>query len=167
MNITDFAILKKLCGGGGDWNASEGEAGYVQNRTHWADGWSIEWDGNPDGKEIGYLPDGTPFVKVSDKVLTKADLVGATITDNDNSVQYTEETVEAVVREVATGFIWGTEPQFISVAKTSFDVNGNTLEFPSTGTYFGYVFKMSKETVKKIDMKYLPIDELKTALGIS
>ena len=41
MNFEDVVLLKKLGGSGGgssapaDWNAKEGEAGYVKNRTHW------------------------------------------------------------------------------------------------------------------------------------
>lgn len=39
MNIIDFTMNCKLNGGGGgvsaDWNANEGEAGYIKNRTHY------------------------------------------------------------------------------------------------------------------------------------
>ena len=45
MNIFDYAIFSKLNGGGGgsaDWNANEGEAGYIKNRTHYTEENKIE-----------------------------------------------------------------------------------------------------------------------------
>ena len=43
MDIVEFAKMRKTLGGGSgggapaDWNASEGEAGYIKNRTHYED----------------------------------------------------------------------------------------------------------------------------------
>ena len=41
MDIVEFAKMRKTFGGGGgsaDWNANEGEAGYIKNRTHYEKG---------------------------------------------------------------------------------------------------------------------------------
>ena len=79
-------IAKLPQGGGGgnaDWNASEGEAGYVKNRTHWVERpyEPIVWDGSTEGRDridlsiaLGF-PEGSFYVyKVSDCVMSEDDI---------------------------------------------------------------------------------------------
>ncbi len=84
-------FLKKFGGGnssgdGADWNASEGEAGYVKNRTHYEETavvnepLNITWDGDTEGLTVvDYVDeDGEYFFgyyKVSDAVLTDEQLM--------------------------------------------------------------------------------------------
>jgi hypothetical protein len=44
-----------------DWNASEGEDGYIKNRTHWVDYVDFEWSGTPLFSSAENIPAGTLY----------------------------------------------------------------------------------------------------------
>lgn len=61
-----------------DWSRNDPEASdYIENRTHYTEPFSMTFDGDIEGKEtITY--DGFSYVKISDTVLKKQDLIDAT-----------------------------------------------------------------------------------------
>lgn len=73
--------------GGADWNAKEGEPGYVKNRTHYEETTvvneplNITWDGNTDGLLCVNM-----FYKVSDIVLDDEQIKKLTITRTDDGI---------------------------------------------------------------------------------
>ena len=88
ISITGFTgfnerVLKKLdkkflpddIGGVADWNASEGEPGYVKNRTHYEEtvfGDTLIWNGNADGCAKVVEAD---YYKISDAIPTLEDVM--------------------------------------------------------------------------------------------
>jgi hypothetical protein len=83
--------IAKLPTGGGnaDWNASEGEDGYVKNRTHWLERGPYDpilWDGSTEGRDsvdlsaVNGQPAGSIIAyKISDHVLTKDEISSSTV----------------------------------------------------------------------------------------
>ena len=174
MNIFDFAMARKLNGGGGgsaDWNANEGEDGYIKNRTHYEEvevnnePFSLTWDGNTEGL---LYADFSKAYKVSDIVLTHEDIKKLTFTKTNGSVtiatDYWDEsnawgliTDEIVALNVVT-----------FVLRDGAEMLGSV--FPEAGIYISKVSDMayvssitSVEAVEqtrtllhKIDPKYLP-----------
>ena len=147
---------KPMGGGVSSWNDLTDKPFYGENLI-------IEWDGNPEGKDIIDMGN-MPMYKVSDKVLTKNDFVGATIKVDNMEIVLTEEMVSELFMEFADGLVIGLEFPILSTSKTIFDPSSQTfassapsvIEFPSTGTYFGIPMVLSNEIVKTIDPKYLP-----------
>lgn len=161
--------------GGADWNAKEGEPGYVKNRTHYeetvtvSEPLNITWDGNTEG----LVNVNNQFYKVSDVVLTDEQI-------KLTSVQYAD--LLAVMGDVWEEFL-GTQiicseeatfAMFIIVARkneATLSANGMSIVIPESGIYFatnpgGYVSSLTttdpiehtKTIVHTIDKKYLPDD---------
>lgn len=177
-------------GGGGaqaDWNASEGEAGHVKNRTHYetvetvSEPLNITWDGNTEG--LVCVAD--MLYKVSDAVLTDEQIKSATVGVSDG----TTLTISALWDEAVmiTDELVAPCEYVLFVRKEGAYLNGMT--FSDVGIYFVNVpdvlyassltttepVEQTKTVVHKLDKKYLPdvsdldadwLAELKTALGI-
>ena len=191
-------FLKKYGGGasgGADWNASEGEAGYVKNRTHYEETTvvneplNITWDGNTEGL-VSFDPQWDSYTRmylVSDLVVTDEAIkkMRNTNTQGDDFPLLNSEESEALWNEgVEYGYITedfvdlGGEVLFVRKAGA---VNPDGIVYPRVGVYFkkssnGYYVtsayttepvEQTKTVVHKLDMKYLPIDEIKAALGIA
>lgn len=156
-----------------DWNASEGEAGYVKNRTHYEETTivneplTITWDGNTEGL-VGVMD---MFFKVSDLVLTDEQIKTATITGSNGASFYIGNIWEMMVSEgwVAEDYVL-LSGIMVVVRKDNLDVSD--LTFPQKGIYFfissndEYIASLTitepveqtKTVVKKLDKKFLPDD---------
>lgn len=153
-----------------DWNASEGEAGYVRNRTHYeevevlSEAVNITWDGNTEG----LLSDGGFFYKVSDLILTDAQIKASTINNSEGQTIVVGDMWDAVV---SAGYITP-EAAFLEAAVIVRTPNADFLgmKFPECGVYFmqtpvqaggAYATALTAPeqvttTVKPLDEKYLP-----------
>lgn len=154
-----------------DWNASEGEPGHVLNRTHYTEpGIDPTFDGNLDGREyftMNYGVAGIYYVKVSDRVLTREDLIGETIVGEASG-----QTMDTVITENdlhdpgitgAIAILADGVPALISNSQEFTAGNGETVP---VGTWFGYLpdgfcvksisCLTAEETVHKLDPKFLP-----------
>ena len=189
-----FDVMDGQCGQGGgvaDWNASEGETGYVKNRTHYEETTvvneplNITWDGNTEGLVI--VAD--VLFKVSDLVLTDEQIKTATVTLSNGSAIYIGDVWENMVSNemVAEDCVVFEDAAAVFVRKDNIEIYG--LTFTQKGIYFTsyngvYItsftttepVEQTKTMVKKLDKKFLPnvadldagwLAELKTALGIS
>lgn len=156
-------------GGGADWNASEGEAGYIKNRTHYEEvtevmGDTLTWDGNTEGRVCAGIS-----YKISDAI--------PTLTDLENGVYlclYPDGWYEYhTFTERFEGVITDEYFQFVIVTEKAAGVDLGSITFPESGTYFiadsgagVYVaaltipdytgFKTTTTTLKTLDPKYLP-----------
>ena len=154
-------------GGGADWNASEGEAGYVKNRTHYEkttvvnEPLNITWVGNTEGLvSVAGL-----FYKVSDLVLTDEQISLVTVHGSDGSSYGATNHTDAIGDMVFVGF----SVKVVVIKKDNAEQEG--IIFPEKGLYFmmegrKYVtsltttepIEQTKTEVKRIDRKYLPIN---------
>lgn len=181
-------------GGGADWNAAEGQPGYVANRTHYEytetvnEPLNITWDGNTEG----LVSANKGFYKVSNIVIANNEDVKTLVYKH--SQVSTESTLETLWDDmVNNGLVTedGVIGMFVNVVRkdgATFNYMGNELVFSEKGIYFmgmdahiEYAYstdpiELIKPAVKPIDPKYLPavsdldadwLDELKTALGLS
>lgn len=135
-----------VTGGGSqaDWNQNdESAADYVKNRpggyTQATPGYEITWDGVV-GDKVVVDGGAAQFVKVSDRVFTAEELIGATITVGGQSATINNDDIQsrngAIV--VSNGVLVCTSPT---------TTQGITI--PETGTYFmktenGFVSSLSK-----------------------
>lgn len=167
-------------GGNADWNASEGEAGYVKNRTHWLERpyEPIVWDGNTEGRDsvdlslmYGY-PAGTAIAyKISDHVLTKDELVAANV--DVPTYQYEQSGGFAEPADMVAGAMWYADYSIIDfeggvlgrgvVACTTVAGDFTTsvgIVIPSAGTYClqqtASAIQIVGDVYHAIDAKYLP-----------
>ena len=134
-----------VTGGGSqaDWNQNdESAADYVKNRpggyTKTTPGYEITWDGVVGDKVV---VDGgeMQFVKVSDRVFTVEELIGATMVFGDTSLIVSNDTI------ISQNGMITNEGFFVCSAPTT--IEGIT--FTETGTYFmknrkGFVSSLSK-----------------------
>ena len=153
--------------GGADWNASEGEPGYVKNRTHYEETAVvnepivISWDGNTEGLTN---PNGSVLYKVSDLILSNDQLNTTTITLNDG----TEYIVGAMLDQCYITEDIAMIGEFAAFVRKS-DVTAFGMTFPESGLYFVYFdgfytsslsttepIEHTKTIVHTIDKKYLP-----------
>ena len=130
-----------VSGGGSqaDWNQNdETAADYVKNRpggyTKTTPGYEITWDGVV-GDKVVVDARGMQLVKVSDRVFTVEELIGATIIFGDQSLTINNDFIQNQngVMAVAEGVI---------VCSTPTTIQGITI--PEAGTYFA---KMGEEFV--------------------
>lgn len=166
MDIVEFAKMRKTFGGGGgsaDWNANEGEAGYVKNRTHWLENGMVD-----------ILPETTmAMVSLNDQddgfyneVLLTEDLeAGKQYVVNWNGVSY-----KCVAYDVSGDICIGNQQvaidvdgwEFNEVIESNepffmcggFDKCGSVLVPEDITCTFSIAHKT--EVVHKIDPKYLP-----------
>lgn len=164
-------------GGSADWNASEGEAGHVKNRTHYEETTvvneplNITWDGNTEG----LVSVANMLFKVSDAVLTDEQIKLIT----EVSFKYGDTIVSKIWSDmVANGMV--TEDIVASygaayVRKAGAEIHG--MIFPEVGIYFNmngsdYIkaitttepVEQTKSIIKKIDKKFLPDSAGRTVL---
>lgn len=105
---------------------------YVKNRTHWVEGSgaTIEWDGNPDGRDSVVLGSGT-MVKVSDMTPDATELEGAILRMSMNG-----QDNEAPVSNVQTGEgCYLVEGVVLVVQRTDITFGEYSAVAPSTGVY--------------------------------
>lgn len=137
-------------------------ADYVKNRTHYVEKAfkDITWDGDTEGLDAGLTTQpNMNWYKVSDQIPTAADLLGAILHRFDGEIiEITEKDLRQNTEEVLTCHY----PSVIIVYAPTTYVDTT---YPSAGVYFfnaptlGYTHSLkAKETVHKLDPKYLPDD---------
>ena len=153
-----------VSGGGSqaDWNQNdESAADYVKNRpggyTQATPGYEITWDGVV-GDKVVVDSDGMQIVKVSDRVFTVEELIGATVTFGDQSLTINNDYIQSQngVMTVAEGVI------VCSAPTTIYDIT-----LTETGTYFvkmGEVFVSSLSKPDSTTTVKIPA-ELTTVVG--
>lgn len=120
----------------GEWTKQEGY-GYKLSDT-------IEWDGNKEGKISVYDQESTGyFVKVSDRVFSKNELMGNTVV-----IHSSESTSTNIINEIS---ILGEKAvkffSNISCVAGTYNIYGYDATFPEDGTYF-YMFGTGYYTTK-------------------
>jgi len=156
-----------------DWLAPPGTDDHILNRTHWT---AIEhvdntFDGNLNGRKYLSIGNGYCFVKISDRVLSKEDLVGSTCV-----LRTVEEPSEDATIEITEGMLQNGESEgypallvseFIVAAFRDFAIYGLYVEkgvyflhYSEDGEVVGYVHSLSalpnlEEVVHKLDDKYI------------
>lgn len=169
-----------------DWNAAEGEPGYIANRTHWIEGEgggvasnTLTYDGNKQGR-AGVDMDGDgvyDFVKVSDAVPSPDQLVGAklTISTADGDVEEIL-TADLITDMTGTGMLYVLVSPTVEMAGVlvpqDVSEDGMTVE---KGIYFAHVespdmsFRLKSitattpifgggEVIHKLDNKFLDLE---------
>ena len=138
-----------VTGGGSqaDWNQNdETAADYVKNRpggyTKATPGYEITWDGVVGDKVV--VDDGeTQLVKVSDRVFTVEELIGATAIFGDRSSIVSNDTIGS-----QNGIIM-CESCFVLSTPTPTTINGVTI--PEAGTYFAKMREEFTSSLSKPD----------------
>lgn len=122
-----------------DWNQNdEAASDYIKNRpggyTVNYPALNIEWDGVI-GDRVAVDFNGSKFVKVSDEILTKEHLIGATLqcvlNEKVTSTVIEDDYINDFEKYLAVD-------RFVLVCKED-DVTTNGVTFPEAGTYFVYV----------------------------
>lgn len=134
-----------VSGGGGsqaDWNQNDESAvDYVKNRpggyTKTTPGYEITWDGVV-GDKVVVDGGAVQLVKVSDRVFTVEELIGATVTSGDQSVTINNDNIQS-----QNGAIVADMGVFVCTAPAT--IQGITIT--ETGTYF---MKMREEFVSSL-----------------
>ena len=165
MDITKFAILKKLAGGGGTSTAVE-----IDNKTivKGSDGklktsvggyetvdFDITWDGDTTGKTFVEIQS-QRFYHVSDEFVTKEQLIGATVEKTQGSEKVSVTIAEGDVQEF-DGVV-STQVGIISVPAPT-TISGITFE--KKGVYFSiaennnFISRLFAVTVEKIPAKFI------------
>lgn len=179
MDITKFAILKKLAGGGGTSAAVE-----IDNKTivKGSDGklktsvggyetvdFDITWDGDTTGKTFVEI-DSIKFYHVSDEFFTKEQLIGATVEITQGSEKQPMTIVESDVQElngvvVALGGIISVPAPTTTVGGTFEKKGVYFLKFENTIFYSRlFAVKVEKIPEKFIDQTLLKqkVDDVRT-----
>lgn len=143
-----------------DWQQNdETAADYVKNRpggyTKTTPGYEITWDGVVGDKVV--VGTGVQLVKVSDRVFTTEELVGATMIAGDNSTTLSDNNVV-----IQNGIIIANQAIAVCSAPATFE----DIMFPEAGTYFrkrdeAFVSSLSKPgttTTVKIPAKLVQFD---------
>ena len=162
----DLAAMQGLSGGQvqSDYAQNDPTAkDYIKNRPGgYETGFEITWDGDTTGRASA-TAEGAPYVwyKVSDKILTADDIIGATVTAVENGVSQSFVVTSDMIIEQEYGYVIGYSYIFIA-AKTG-DFNG--MHIPEPGVYFlnasadGFSVNVSSlSTIIPIpfDDKYIP-----------
>lgn len=137
-----------VTGGGGsqaDWNQNDESAvDYVKNRpggyTKTTPGYEITWDGAV-GDKIVVDAGGMQLVKVSDRVFTVEELIGATMIFGDTSLIVRNDTI------ISKNDIITNEGFFVCSAPTTIDV----ITIPEAGTYFAKTGEKFVSSLSKPD----------------
>lgn len=151
-----------------DWNQNDTMAkDYIKNRPGgYEERFEITWDGDTTGR-VSITQEGIPggWYKVSDKILTADDIIGATVTAVLNSVsQSFVLTSDAVVRQdygvdINEGMI------IIATKQGTFNIDGINTSIPEPGIYFlnnslggnsEFVSSLSKIITHPFNDKYIP-----------
>lgn len=162
-----------------DWNASEGEAGYVKNRTHYEETTvvneplNITWDGNTEGLVSVDVEDGVAIYKLSDIVLTneQARTMKVVINTGEEFLAEDEWATNESQGLIAEDFaVFGGFSVFV-VRKDNVSVGGmitipeaGIWVAPQSNTYYPTSLTttepvpQTKTVVHKLDKKFLPDD---------
>ena len=129
------------------------------------DGWSIEWDGNTEGKTSVVLPIGTLY-KISVMVPSYDDLLGAMITSLDYPERVYVITSEDIIALSDSVIMISNPIEIIIASKDNADVQGFTI--PEKGVYTNNdKFKMSKENITLMSTDFIPmVSETEPGLSI-
>lgn len=165
-----------------DWNAKDGEDGYIQNRTHYEDITEttsdiLVWDATDiDGRVTAQAADGTIYIKISDSAPTLTDIDKGGYSKMyayNGTSNYTTELIRAVNSscwEVSSG-VYVIGQIFVSVTQLAAGKYNSSFEitFPEAGLYanpYGdgtrtlsindYTFKSISKNIKQLDEKYIP-----------
>ena len=153
-----------------DWNQNDITAkDYIKNRPGgYEEGFEITWDGDTTGRPSATAEGmSNAWYKVSDKILTVDDIIGATATAVQNGVsQSFVVTSDIVVREdygasISEGTI------IIATKQGTYDsaMEGPSISIPETGVYFPYMSSvgttmytssLSNIIAHPFDDKYIP-----------
>lgn len=164
----DQKFLPECTGVQGDWaQMDETAPDYIKNRTHYAEGEVFNLDiPNVDESDIFEVDENVTLVKVSDKALTKEELLGSKVIIA--SLVSAEEIEIVITEDLIVDLAFDGTP-LLMVGETSIlSVYGenalitDTLTIPK-GLYFGVSFEanrfiksLGKETLKKLDEKFIP-----------
>ena len=125
-----------------DWNQNDATAkDYIKNRpggyTITTHGYEITWDGVV-GDKVVIDSGGMQIVKVSDRIFTVEELIGATVTFGDQSLTINNDYIQSQngVMAVAEGVIVCSAPTTM-----------HNIAIPETGTYFA---KMGEKFVSSL-----------------
>ena len=122
------------------------------------DGWSVEWDGNIDGKTSTV---GAPFYKFSDMVLTYEEFLSAKLVNPDDPSQFImvsemspeqSQVTDTIVRFIFSSFF------FLVVSEDNAENQG--IIFPTKGLYTrgdSRPFKLIKETITPMSADFMPV----------
>lgn len=124
-----------------DYNQNDETASdYIKNRpggyTVTQPAINIEWDGVIGDRVVVDVGKGTKFVKVSDEIPTKEQLIGATVKAIKNGSASGDMLSEGVLYENSMCVAIGDGLPFV-IKEPGFMADGST-EFPETGVYFVY-----------------------------
>ena len=121
------------------------------------DGWSVEWDGNIDGKISAV---GAPFYKFSDRVLTYEEFLSAKQVNPDNPSQFIMVSEmrpeQQKVTDVISMFLAG-GIQICVISEDNAENQG--VIFPTKGLYanvYTSPFKLIKETITPMSTDFIP-----------
>lgn len=153
-----------------DWNQNDTTAkDYIKNRPGgYEEGFEITWDGDTTGRPSATAEGmSLAWYKVSDKILTPDDIIGATVTAVQNGVsQSLVVTNDIVVRE-DYGAIIGEGMIIIATKQGTYvsAMEGLSISIPETGVYFTYMSSvgttvyassLSNIIIHPFDDKYIP-----------
>ena len=151
MNGRDIVRFRAMMGkgnssGGGaqsDWNAAEGKHGHVLNRTHWKEEVPAVFDGDLTGFDVVPYMAGISLIKMTDAVLSVAELLGRTmtvavLTDDGNyedvqSVLADENVTDLAEDGMSVIHLDGDIPAFVAYDNTTFE--GPILLSPPDATF--------------------------------
>lgn len=145
-----------------DWNADEDEAGHVLNRTHYVEKPfdSITWNGDITGKEEIVYNQNKSYYKVSDRILSVDDLLGAIFKNsNGNSITITEKRImqpnENIIFIKLAGDIFVLSPT--TYDGMTFNSSGVYIHRNVYGDYVSYTTEIiARDVVHKLEEKYIP-----------
>ena len=125
------------------------------------DGWSVEWDGNIDGKTSAV---GAPLYKFSDRVLmTYEEFLSAKLVNPSDSSQFVmvsamhpkQEKVSDAISVFSAGDL-----QIYVISEDNAEVGGEGIIFPTKGLYTNQdakPFKLITETITPMSTDFLPV----------
>ena len=179
MDIFSYKLGQKSgggSGGGADWNASEGEAGYVKNRTHYEEVVQafepIVWDGNTDGLESFDVGNGMTLWRMGDYIDIKVgDVESITMLMEQGGqtmeqiVPITEDYYDAGKKpghgwNIGQGSLVVSDGEFETTLGAAVIPKGTWLVAMEMQGVFAIATKVTPTvttTVKTLDEKYMPI----------
>ena len=124
----------------------------------------ITWDGvigDRDWADASIIQEGVKAIKVSDKILTADELVGAEFIYDDATVEIVSHNVSGL--HDTYGFLMANDGMITTISDTSLTLSTTGIDVPSTGTYFvlfedssTFVSQLKKIEVIKLDKTYIP-----------
>ena len=169
----DLPVWARLLERTPDWQAQPGSDNYIRNRTHWSAIEKVDrtFDGNLEGRTCIPVVNGYTFVKITDTVLTEADLVGSTVVlrtfsapDEDAAITITEGMIQDGSSQGYPALLVG---EFLVSAYADFSIYGLYVEkgvyflyYSEDGVPVGCVHSLSalpdeEEVIYKLDNKYI------------